>query len=140
MREHAESIEKKGVSIFAVVPTDSVQIKQFLNVYGPYPFKILGDPNQNAYKGLQLKHLSIGKSLKMMSEYLFSGRLREIFPKDPEQVKIVKRAIFSQDVYQLGGTWLIETSGKIIWQHIDSEPSDHATIPTILSVLDKFDH
>lgn len=52
-------------------------------------------------------------------------------------MKIVKKALSSQDVYQLGGTWLIETTGEILWQHIDSDPSDHATIPTILSVLNE---
>lgn len=62
---------------------------------------------------------------------------KDINEKEPPE-GIVKKAMFSQDVYQLGGTWLIETSGEILWQHIDSEPSDHATIPTILSVLDEF--
>lgn len=133
-----DTIQNKGVSIIAVVPTNSDQIKQFINVYGPYPYKILGDPNLIAYKDLLLKRVSMGRSLKIMSQYFFSGRIREIFPKDPEQMRIVKKAMFSQDVYQLGGTWLMETTGEILWHHIDSEPSDHATIPTILSVLDKF--
>lgn len=138
MREHSEVIGNKGINIIAVVPTDSAQIKQFVKVYGPYPFHILGDPNQHAYNELRAKHVSVGNSLKIMSEYLFSGRIREIFPKDPEQMKIVKKAMFSQDVYQLGGTWLIASSGEIIWQHIDSEPSDHASIPAILAALDKW--
>jgi hypothetical protein len=114
LREYAESIEKNGVSIIAVVPTDSTQINQFLNVYGPYPFAILGDPKQNAYKDLRLKKVSVGKSLKIMTDYLFSGRIRAIFPKDPDEMKIVKKAMLSQDVYQLGGTWLIETTGKVL--------------------------
>ncbi len=138
MREQVDTIQNKGVSIIAVVPADSDQIKQFLKVYGPYPYKILGDPNLNAYKELPLKRVSIVKSVKIMSQYLFAGRIREIFPKDPEQMKIVKNAMFRQDVYQLGGTWLIDTSGEILWQHIDLEPADHATIPTILHVIDEF--
>jgi peroxiredoxin len=137
LREYVETIEKKGVSIVTVVPTESVQIKQYIDVYGPYPFKILGDPNQYAYRGLHLKHLSKGKSLKIMLKYLFSGRLREIFPKDSDKMNVVRKSMLSQDVYQLGGTWVIDTSGKILWQHIDSEPDDHATISTILSVLEK---
>lgn len=135
LREHVEPIEKNGVSIVAVVPTDSSQIKQFLNIYGPYPFQILGDPRQNAYKTLGLRKVSIAKSLKIITEYVFSGRIREIFPKDVDQMRIIKKAMLSQDVYQLGGTWLIDQSGKVLWEHIDSEPSDHAAITTILSEL-----
>lgn len=113
-------------------------MKEFLNVYGPYPFKIVGDPKLHAYKGLQLQRVSMAKSAKIISQYLFSGKVREIFPKDQEQMKIVKEAMFNQDVYQLGGTWLMDTTGEILWEHIDSEPSDHATIQTILSKIDEF--
>lgn len=138
MREHNDSIVSHGVTIIAVVPTDSPQIREYLNVYGPYPFAILGDPEQIAYKTLGLRHVSLGKSLKIITEYLLTGRIREIFPKDNEQMKIIMKAMSSQDVYQLGGTWLIETTGEILWQHIDSESADHAQIPQILQTLEKF--
>jgi len=123
--------------MIAVVPTDSPQIREFLTVYGPYPFAILGDPKRIAYKTLGLRHVPVFKSLKIMTEYLLNGRIREIFPKDDEQMKIIKKAMTSQDVYQLGGTWLIESTGEILWQHIDSDPKDHAQIQEILQTLEK---
>ena len=138
MREHHDSIVKHGVTIIPVVPTNSAQIKQFLHVYGPYPFDILGDPQQVAYKTLGLRHVSVGKSLKVMTEYLLTGRIREIFPKDKEQMKIIKKAMTSQDVYQLGGTWLIEKTGEILWQHVDADPTDYVKIPQLLKILEEF--
>ena len=91
-----------------------------------------------AYKTLGLRHVSVGKSLKVMTEYLLTGRIREIFPKDKEQMKIIKKAMTSQDVYQLGGTWLIEKTGEILWQHVDADPTDHVKIPQLLKILEEF--
>lgn len=34
-----------------------------------------------------IKHVSVGKSLKIISEYLMTGIIREIFPKDYDQMK-----------------------------------------------------
>ena len=140
MREHAESIEEKGVSLIAVVPANSEQLKDFIDVFGPYPFPVLGDPEQQAYKDLRLKKVSAAKSGKIIFEYLKEGRMREIFPKDRKQAKVVRKAMLSQDVYQLGGTWLIGTTGEIEWHHIDEEPADHATIPAIMEALNKYAH
>lgn len=137
MREHSEEICSKGVSIIAVTPAKSNQLKQFSEVFGSYPFMILGDPDRHFYKELSLNRLSIMSSLAIISNYLFSGRLREIFPKDSEKRKVVKKAMASQDVYQLGGTFLINPKEKVLWQDIDSEPADHAAIPEILSVLER---
>ncbi|SDJ80188.1 peroxiredoxin-like family protein [Sediminibacillus albus] len=136
MREHTTVIESSNVSIAAVLPTDSAQIKPILDVYGPYPFPILGDPERIAYKQLKLKQMSKGKSLRAISSYFFSGRIRTIFPKDTEQRKVIQKAMRSQNVFQLGGTWLIDKTGEILWFHIDAEPADHAKIQTILKVLE----
>lgn len=138
MREHAKDIQNKGAAIVAVIPADAAHIKGFLHVYGPYPFPIVGDPKLLVYKDMKLKRMSMVKSAKLIYRYLFSGRVGEIFPRDKEQMKIVKQAMTNQDVYQLGGAWLMDTTGEILWEHIDSEPSDHATIPTILAALAEF--
>lgn len=135
MREHAESIKANDVSLVAVVPAKSEQLKEFIRVYGPYPFPLLGDPEQKAYRGLQLKKVSAVKSGKIMFDYLKTGRMREIFPKDREQARIVRKAMVTQDVYQLGGAWLIDTDGEVLWRHIDEEPAAHATIPEIMEAL-----
>ncbi len=140
MREHSEEICSKGVSIIAVTPAKSNQLKQFAEVFGPYPFKILGDPDRNFYKELSLNRLSVMSSLTIISNYLLSGRFREIFPKDSEKREVIKKAMASQDVYQLGGTFLIDPKAKLLWQHVDSEPADHAAIPDIISVLDRLNN
>ncbi|WP_280966593.1 peroxiredoxin-like family protein [Evansella cellulosilytica] len=135
MREHKADVQNMGVDIVAVIPAGSQHIRDFLHVFGPYPFQIFGDPNRHSYKGLRLKRVSIGKSTKLISNYLFSGRFREIFPKEKEQMKIVRQAMMKQDVYQLGGTWLLDTTGEVLWEHVDSDPSDHASISMVLTKL-----
>ncbi|WP_158735648.1 peroxiredoxin-like family protein [Alteribacillus sp. YIM 98480] len=137
MREHADTIQQNGVSIAAVIPADTKQLKEFISVYGPYPFQILGDPTLQSYKDLSLKRLSIKRALTMITQYLMSDKIREIFPKDKHQKRIVKKAMFHQDVHQLGATWLIETTGEILWQHIDTDPPDHADMNEILSVIER---
>ncbi|WP_053220066.1 AhpC/TSA family protein [Virgibacillus senegalensis] len=136
MREHTEEIEQESIKIAVVLPTGTQFLKQVYDVYGPFPFAILGDPDRISYKQLKLPQMNKGKSLKVVSNYLFSGRLREVFPKDTKERKVIKQAMLKQDVFQLGGSWLFDQTGKVHWFHIDTEPADHATIPDILIAVE----
>jgi hypothetical protein len=132
LRKHADQIQNEGnVTILAIVPTDANQIKAFLDAFGPYPFQFLGDPQQNAYRELGHKHMPKWKLNLMAGIALLTGKMK-LFPDDPKQKQIVKKAIKSQDVYQQGGTWLFSESGQVLWKHIDNDPADHATIQEIL--------
>jgi hypothetical protein len=116
--------------MLTIVPTDAKQIEGFLDAYGPYPFPIFGDPQQKAYKGLGHKHMSKWKLKLMAVVAVLTGKMK-LYPDDPKQKKVVKKALKSQDVYQQGGTWLFSESGQVVWKHIDSDPRDHPSIQEI---------
>ncbi len=136
MREQADTIEEADVHIVAIVPTDASQIQSFVEVFGPYPFRIVGDPNRDVYRAMHLKRMSKVKALQRILGYLLSGKIREVLPKHREQNTVIKKAMATQDVYQLGGTWLIDKSGSIRWQHIDKDSTDHATVSDILTAVE----
>lgn len=132
MRKNADRIQNEGeVSILAIVPTNAEQISAFLDAFGPYPFPILGDPQQKAYSGLGHIHMSKFKLRMMAAIALLTGKMK-LYPDDPKQKQVVRNAMKSQDVYQQGGTWLFSESGQVLWKHIDKVPTDHATIQEIM--------
>jgi hypothetical protein len=137
LRENHTSIEDKGASIVAIVPTDAVQIHEFVEVYGPYPFPIVGDPKQLAYKGMGHKHMPKLKLIWMSLEAFLSGKMKSSTPRSPYKRSIFIKAVRTQDIYQQGGTWLYSETGEVLWSHLDTDPADHATIDEIMSQLRK---
>lgn len=58
-------------------------------------------------------------------------------PEDPEQKRLVQKAMKTHDIYIQGGTWLFDEKGNILWNHIDTMPEDHASIDNILLEMKK---
>lgn len=137
MRKNAGAINNLGVSIAAIVPTEAEQIVEFLNVFGPYPFPMFGDPEQVAYRHLGHKHMAKWKFIAMTVFGLVSGRLKDLYPKDKDQKRVVQKAIRTQDVYLQGGTWLFSNTGEVLWKHLDSNPTDHPSIEEIVRKINQ---
>jgi hypothetical protein len=130
LRKDAETITENNVSIVAIVPTDAGQISEFLEVFGPYPFPLLGDADQTVYKALGHKHMPMLKLLFMGAMAMLTGKIKT--PKDPREKRVIMKAMRTQDIYQQGGTWLFSEKGEVLWNHLDNTPLDHATIDEII--------
>ena len=137
MREYAEEIQSHDVELLAVCPADSAGIRQFLDAYGPYPFELMGDPELTTYRSLRHVRLSPLVSYLKAIQLLLTGQAKDLIPKDPAQLDLVRQAIKHQDVHIQGGAWLFDVTGRVLWKHIDKDAANHATIEQILEQIRK---
>jgi hypothetical protein len=137
LREAHEKITGHGVQILAVAPATPDDIADFLQVLGPYPFTIVGNPDLNLYEQLGNRRMGALGSLSYILGGIFSGRFnpRKLVPKEKDQRRIFFRAIKTQDVHIQGSSWLLDPGGKVIWKHVDENPEDHAKIDYILDAI-----
>ncbi|WP_091772793.1 AhpC/TSA family protein [Piscibacillus halophilus] len=135
LREQYEDIESEGYQVVAVAPSKATFITQFLDAFGPYPFKIVGDPNREAFNGIGA--ITPSKTMpmaKVMVGVVF-GKFKDLIPKDKQQASFVKKSMTTQDVFIQGGTFIFNENGKLLWKHLDESPEKHATIEQILKVI-----
>ncbi len=132
MRERIYEITEKGFQVVVIAPSKGTFIKQFLDEFGPYPFPILGDPSREAYKEMGHKTMPKWKLLAKAGFGFITGQVKGFIPSDQKQKEFVMKSMKTQDVYIQGGTWLFSPHGKILWNHIDESPENHAKIDDVL--------
>ncbi len=132
MRERIDEFQDKGVTVYAIAPSNAEFIKKFLEAFGPFPFPILGDPTKEAYTQLGHKTSPKWKLLSQAVVGFIFGKVKNFIPDDERQKKVVLTSMKKADVYIQGGTYVYSEKGKLIWHHVDSSPEDHAKIDTVL--------
>lgn len=137
MRERINEITEKGFQVVVIAPSKGPFIKLFLDEFGPFPFPILGDPTREAYKGMGHKTMPKWKLLAKAGFGFITGQVKGFIPSDQKQKEFVMKSMKTQDVYIQGGTWLFSPQGKILWNHIDESPEDHAKINDVLMQMDQ---
>lgn len=110
-------LEERGVGLVAVVFED-VDLEQFLK-YGYWKWDIFVDPKRQVYRAAGLAKMSLGQTLKS----LFSKRTTKCL-QQLEGLNIPYN--LRGDMRQLGGTFVIDTGGSILYQF---RPSRMAMFP-----------
>lgn len=123
----------------AVSPADRGQIEKFLDVHGPYPFEIYGDPELNVYREMGNHRFTTLKSLMYVGAGLLSGKakLSDIVPREEKKRELFFSAVKNQDVNVQGSSWLFDRDGEVLWKHLDDSPKDHAMVKGILEQVRK---
>ncbi len=137
MREHYNEFSKRGYQLIVIAPSKGSFINMFLKEFGPYPFPILGDPAREAYKGMGHKTMPKWKLLSKAAFGFVTGKVKGFVPEDEKQKKFVMESMKTQDVYIQGGTWIYSSTGKVLWNHIDESPENHAPLAKIMEIMDK---
>lgn len=132
MRDRYDEINKTGFQLIVIFPTIKSLLEQFVEAFGPFPFEVYGDPDRNLYKNMGHVTMSKLKLLAKAGSILLKQGSKTFMPKDENQLKVVKKSMKNSDLFIQGGTWIYTQTGEVIWNHIDSEPEDHATIDQIL--------
>ncbi|WP_137790495.1 AhpC/TSA family protein [Bacillus sp. E(2018)] len=139
MRESFEEFERLGVEVVVVAPANRDQIQEFMNVHGPFPFEIYGDPELDLYEEMGNHHMTTVKSMLSVGADLLKGEVKisDIVPKDKKERKHFLSAVKNQDVNIQGSSWLFDQNRDVLWKHVDDTPEDHAKINEVLDVLRK---
>jgi peroxiredoxin len=134
LRKSFDEFEARSVKVVIVSPADREQIEKFLEVHGPYPFNIYGDPQMNVYKEMGNHRFTTLKSLAYVGAGILSGKARisDIIPKEEKKRELFFSAVKNQDVNVQGSSWLFDREGEVLWKHMDDSPKDHARLKEIL--------
>jgi hypothetical protein len=137
LRERYEELEATGYQVLIIAPSIQAYLEQFVQVFGPYPFTIYGDPERNLYREMGHHTMPKWKLLLQAGKAYLKHGSKAFLPEDDAQKKLVQKAMKTHDIYIQGGTWIYDEKGNVIWKHIDTEPADHASIDSILAVIKK---
>ncbi|MED1864739.1 AhpC/TSA family protein [Fictibacillus nanhaiensis] len=139
MRESFEKFERLDVKVVVVSPANREQIQEFMNVHGPFPFEIYGDPELELYEVMGNQHMTTVKSMLSVGADLLKGEVKisDIVPKDKKERKHFLSAVKTQDVNIQGSSWLFDRYGEVLWKHVDDTPEDHAKVDEVLKQLRK---
>jgi hypothetical protein len=134
LRKSFDEFEALSVKVVIVSPADREQIEKFLEVHGPYPFNIYGDPQMNVYKEMGNHRFTTLKSLAYVGAGILSGKAKisDIIPKEEKKRELFFSAVKNQDVNVQGSAWLFDREGEVLWKHMDDSPKDHARLKEIL--------
>jgi hypothetical protein len=137
LRQRYEELTSTGYQIVIITPSTGSYLEQFVQVFGPYPYPVYGDPNRELYRSMGHQTMQKWKLLAKAGKAYLKGGSKAFLPEDEEQKRLVQKAMKTHDIYIQGGSWLFDEKGNILWNHIDTVPEDHASIETLLDEMKK---
>lgn len=126
MEEHYDEIRRLGGEVAAVSFSPPERVAAFLKPH-PLPFPALADPEMTAYRAFQLGRTSwreianplvMGRFLKMM--------VHGWLPRTPGQ---------GDDIFQLGGDFILDRDLRVRYAHASAEPTDRPTGPELVEAV-----
>lgn len=127
MRQHIEVIQQRGAAVLVISQARPGLLSAFL-CEQPQPFPVVADPERAAYRAFGLERTSWATVLRpdVVLRYL-----RLIFRGwKPQQ------AHGGEDVLQLGGDFVLDATGRLVYAHRSAEPTDRPPIDELLRALE----
>jgi peroxiredoxin len=126
VRQHVEAIRQLGAEVVVVVQARPDFLSLFLREQ-PQPFPVVADPSRAAYQAFGLESTSWKTILRpgVLWRYL---RLvvRGWRPK---------RSVQGEDVLQLGGDFVLNREGRLVYAYRSAEPTDRPAVAELLRAL-----
>jgi hypothetical protein len=125
VRGDYESIQRLGAEVLVVSFAAPARVASYLQRY-PQPFPVVAGPSRAAYRGLGLGRTSWATFLRsgVLGRYLgliFRGWL----PWWSE----------GEDVLQLGGDFVLDARGRLVYAYRSAEPTDRPPADNLLRAL-----
>jgi peroxiredoxin len=125
VRDRYDDIRQLGGEVLVVSFTEPRRLAVYLERY-PLPFPVVADPSRAAYQGLGLGRTSWATFFRggVLGRYLrliFRGWL----PRSSE----------GDDVLQLGGDFVLDGQGRLVFAYRSAEPTDRPPADELLGAL-----
>jgi hypothetical protein len=122
VRTRADDIRRLGATVLIVTPSKPDSLRGVT-----MPFEVLCDPERVAYRyfGLERGGLSMFLSRRVLVRYLrmiVSG----LWPHRPEP---------GEDVYQLGGDFVLSADRRLLFAHRSHDPADRPRVEDLIRHL-----
>ena len=127
MQRFHQEFQQREVAIVVISFADPEKLAHYQEQHR-WPFPILADPAREAYLSFSLKRLSwlqvfSPATLKLYLQLLRSGLSREDYG--------------TEDIYQSGGDFLLDSEGNILFAHRSTQPADRPSAIKLLEVIDR---
>lgn len=127
MAANAGRFRDAGCEILIVTQASPPLLRLFLNG-NPQPFPVVGDPDRVAYRAFGLERTSW---LTFLKPSVICGYLRLML----RGVR-VKTPNAGEDVRQLGGDFVLDSDGKVVWRFTSADPTARPSVGELLRVLE----
>ncbi len=126
MKKICDDIGRLGAEVLVVSFTPPAQVAAYLQG-NPLPFPTVSDPELKAYQAFGLGRTTFGAILhpRVLGRFL-KLILRGWLPWRPDQ---------GQDPFQLGGDFIIDGRGKLVFAHPSADPTDRPSKEELLQAL-----
>lgn len=124
MKESLEDFRRLGAKIVVIsfVPPD--RLAQYLAMR-PWPFPVLADPQRHAYRAFGLE--SAGWARLVRPRVILSYIRLILRGRVPRPAR--------EDVHQLGGDFVLDRHGRIIFEYRSQDPADRPPVSDLLKAL-----
>ena len=117
---HYQTLQNHGLEVALVIMGDAEDAKRFRESLG-LSYAVFADPRQEAYRAFDVPH---GNLWQVAGPHLWWEGLKALVRSGIGRPR--------GDLMQLGGTYLIDTQGRIVWSH---RPASSAEFPQIDDIL-----
>ncbi len=127
MAENAGRFRDAGCEILTITQASPALLRKFLG-RNPQPFPVVGDPDRVAYRAFGLERTSWHTFLKPS---VIWGYLRLKF-----RGVGIKLPTMQEDVLQLGGDFLLDRGGTVVWKFTSADPTARPGVEELLQELE----
>lgn len=126
MKEHLDTFRAQGCEIVVVTPSRAEDLREVL-ADDPQPYLMVGDPEREAYRafGLNRGKFSMFFTPKVLGHY-FSKMWAGWKIKKPRK---------GEDLLQLGGDFVLDSSRRLIFAYRSSDPADRPSVQQLLATV-----
>lgn len=126
MKDHYDAIRAAGGEVLAVSFTRPERVAAYLERY-PLPFPAVSDPERAAYRAFALGRTGWGAFFRpsVLLGY-FRLMFRGWLPKQPGE---------GEDVLQLGGDFVIDRQGRLVYAYPSEGPTDRPRVEEVVAAM-----
>jgi peroxiredoxin len=126
VRDHYAEIVRLGGKVLAISLAQPPQIAAYLG-RTPLPIPLVADPSRDAYRAFGLERASWSTILGIRSILAYFRLIfRGWFPRRPQE---------GEDVLQLGGDFVLDRSGRIVYAYRSAEPTDRPNARELVEAI-----
>ncbi len=127
MNTFKPEFDRRAVTVIAVSFAEPAKLAYYQEQHR-WPFKLLADPERNAYETFTLKRLSSFRVFSPVTLSLYFKLWRRGMKQEPYG---------GEDIHQSGGDFLLDREGNILFAHRSQEPGDRPAPTRLLEEIDR---
>jgi peroxiredoxin len=116
----------RGCSILAVCQAQPDYLSAFLS-RNPWDVPVVGDPDRAAYRAFGLERTGW---LTFFRPRVLAGYLRGLL-----RGYGLKKPVEGEDVRQLGGDFILDRGGTVVWAYRSADPTDRPAVAELLRAI-----